>query len=138
MNLRDAADPEGADSGNIGYGESVTSYAFVVRQLAIEPSHLFLGVASADVTVGRDLLNAPIPHLYEGAVSGIDAQEWRFRMNFLKIPADRCGFGETGTILKLQHRHAGERVLGDEIGRVILLGVNIDIDGLTSIPFSIT
>jgi hypothetical protein len=59
-------------------------------------------------------------------------------MNFLKIPADRCGFGETGTILKLQHRHAGERVLGDEIGQVIFLGANIDIDGLTSIPFSIT
>jgi hypothetical protein len=61
MNLRDAADPEGADSGDIGYGEGVTSYAFVVRQLAVEPSHFFLGVASADVTVGRDLLNAPFP-----------------------------------------------------------------------------
>jgi hypothetical protein len=59
--LRDAADPKGADSGDIGDGEGVTSYASAARQLTVEPGHFFLGVASADVTVGKDLLNAPFP-----------------------------------------------------------------------------
>ena len=148
--LAHPADAEGADRGDVGDREGDAGDEFAPGQFAVEPFHPLLGVPPAEFAVVLHLLDPtlpigvrvaeasrhvehdlglhpPVPHLDVGLVAGIGAKQRRLWLTLLEIAADGDRLGEARTVVELQHRHAGQRVLGDELGGEVALGGEVDL-----------